>query len=102
MNTDSMQRKEAKALTRISRITTNSNALKALRKLAQQRCLVCKRKVWVFEQVVHQDDQLPHHGGEGDFGRFACGDQAVVKRFEQVIAPAGRERGHVKGATDFG
>jgi hypothetical protein len=58
---------------------TNSNALKALRKLAQQRCLVCKGEVWIFEQVVHQDDQLPHDGCEGDFGGFACGDQPRQK-----------------------
>jgi hypothetical protein len=38
---------------------------------------VCKGKVWVFEQVMHQADPLPHDGREGDFGGFACGDQPV-------------------------
>ncbi len=38
---------------------------------AQQRCLVCKGKVGIFEQLIHQDDQLAHDGGEGNFGGFA-------------------------------
>jgi len=53
---------------------------------------VCKGEVWIFEQVIHQDDQLPHDRRERDFGGFARRNQPVVKRLEQVIAPAGRQR----------
>ena len=38
--------------------------------------------------MIHQDDQLPHDGGECDLRGFAGRDQPVVKRLEQVIAPA--------------
>ncbi len=51
--------------------------------------------------MIHQDNQLPHDGGEGDFGGFACGNEPVVKRLEEVVAAAGRQGGHVKGAADL-
>jgi hypothetical protein len=35
---------------------------------------VRKREVWVFEQMIHQDDQLPHDRSEGNFGGFARRD----------------------------
>src|ERR1035437_7503183 len=67
-----------------------------------QRGSVCKGKVWIFEHMIHQDDPFPHDGGECDLRGFAGRDQPVVKRFEQVIAPTGRQRGHVEGAAQFG
>lgn len=78
-----------------------TSAPTGLRPKAQQRCLVCKREVWIFEQMIHQDDQLSHDRRERDFGGFARRDQPVVKRFEQVIAPAGRQRGHVERTSHF-
>ena len=51
--------------------------------------------------MIHQDDQFPHDGGEGDFGRFARHDQPVIKRLEQVIVPAGRQCRHVKSPAYF-
>lgn len=28
---------------------------------------------WVFEEVIHEDDEFAHDGGESDFGGFLCG-----------------------------
>jgi len=51
--------------------------------------------------MIHQDDQFPHDGREGDFGGFARRDQPVIKRLEQVIVPAGRQCRHVKSPAHF-
>ena len=28
---------------------------------------------WFFEEVIHEDDEFAHDGGESDFGGFLCG-----------------------------
>src|SRR5690242_9042717 len=61
-----------------------------------------KGKVRVFEQMVHEDDQLTHHGSEGDFAGFSGGNEPLIKRLEQMVAAAGRQGGHVKGSPHFG
>lgn len=53
----------------------NCRALQGRQVIAQQRCLVCKGEVGVFEQMIHQDDQLPHDRRVRDFGGFALGDE---------------------------
>ena len=52
--------------------------------------------------MIHQHDQLPHDGCKGNFGGFSCGDEPLIKRFEQMIATAGRQGGHVESAAHFG
>ena len=51
---------------------------------AQQRCSFGKGEIRIFEQMIHQDDQFPHDGGEGDLWGFASGDQAVVEGAEPL------------------
>jgi len=33
--------------------------------LTKQRCSGCKGEVWLFKQVVHEDDELAHASGDG-------------------------------------
>jgi hypothetical protein len=42
-------------------------------------------KVWIFEDVIHEDYEFAHDGGERNFGRFACGAEPLVKLFELAI-----------------
>ena len=37
--------------------------------------LSCERKSGFFEQVIEEDDELSHHGGEGYFLGFTGSDQ---------------------------
>ena len=39
----------------------------------EQRYLILECKVWIFEDVVHEDDEFAQDGGERDFSGFACG-----------------------------
>ena len=51
----------------------------------KQRCSVCKGKVWFFKQVVHEDDELAHAGGNGDEWFLSCRAQAQIKLFEDAV-----------------
>jgi hypothetical protein len=49
---------------------------------------VCKGKVWFFKQVVHEDDEYAHTGGDGDEWFFSGGAQAQIKLFEDAAPTA--------------
>ena len=40
--------------------------------------LAGKVEVRIFEEAVHEDDEFAHDGGEGNFGRFACGAEPLI------------------------
>src|SRR5437899_12673172 len=57
-------------------------------------------KVWIFEEVVHEDDEFTHDSGERDFGGFAGGAEPLIKLFEWTVGMSGDEGRHVKGTSD--
>ena len=59
-----------------------------------------KDKVRVFQQVVGEEDELSHEGGESEFFSFASSEEAEVERFEDRVVAGGDERGHVKDRAD--
>lgn len=52
-----------------------------------------KDKIRIFEQVVGEDDELSHKGGEGEFFGFAASEQTEVERSEDRVVAGGDERG---------
>jgi hypothetical protein len=56
----------------------------------------------VFEDLVHEDDQLSHDGGEGDFGGFTRRPESLVKRFELMVAVCSDQCRHVERASNGG
>ena len=58
-----------------------------------------KLKRGIFEEVVEEEEELPHDGGQREFGGLAGGAQAQVKGAEDGVGAGGAERGHVEGAT---
>ena len=42
--------------------------------------LSCEGKVGIFEHLIEQHDQLPHHGGQRFFLGLTGGDEALGKR----------------------
>jgi hypothetical protein len=67
----------------------------------EQRYLILEYKVRVFKDVVHQDDEFTHDGGERDFGGFARCPKALIELFELPIGACSDERGHVERAPDL-
>jgi hypothetical protein len=45
--------------------------------------LILECKIRIFKDVVHEDGEFAHDGSEGDFGRFACGAEPLVKLFSR-------------------
>jgi hypothetical protein len=64
--------------------------------------LARKDKVRVFEEVVGEDDELSHEGGESEFFRFAASEETEVERSEDGVVARSDERGHVKDRADLG
>lgn len=54
----------------------------------------------VFEGGVEGEEEFSHDGGESEFGRFAGGAEATVKRGEDGIVPGGDQGGHVEAGAD--
>jgi hypothetical protein len=50
-------------------------------------------KVWIFEKVIHQDNEFAHDRSERDFGGFACGTQPLIELFELTVGMSGDECG---------
>src|SRR6202000_3301620 len=65
----------------------------------EQRYLILEFKVWVFKDVVHENDEFAHDSGEGDFCGFAGLSEALIKLFEETIGMSSDQSGHVEGAT---
>ncbi len=61
-----------------------------------------KGKFRIFEQVVGEDDEFSHEGGEGEFFRFAPSKETEVERSEDRVVAGGDERGHVEDRADLG
>jgi hypothetical protein len=61
-----------------------------------------KGKMWIFEEVVHQDDEFAHAGDQGDFWLFTGGAEPQVKGFEDGVVADGAEDGHVESGADGG
>ena len=57
-------------------------------------------KVWIFEEVVHEDDEFAHDGSESDFGRLACGAQPLIKLFELPVGMRRNQGRHVERPAD--
>ena len=60
-----------------------------------------KRKVGIFQQVVGEDDEFSHEGGEGEFFGFAPIEEMEVERSKDRVVAGGDERGHVKDRADL-
>jgi len=52
--------------------------------------------------VVHEDDQFPHDGGEGDFGGFAGRAQALIERLELAVGARRHQCRHIQRAAHWG
>ena len=51
----------------------------------EQRYLILECKVRIFEDVVHEDNEFAHDGGERNFGGFSGGAQPLIKLFELPV-----------------
>jgi hypothetical protein len=60
-----------------------------------------KGKVGIFQEVIGEDDELSHEGGEGEFFRFATSDETEVERSEDRVVAGGDEGGHVKDRAEL-
>jgi hypothetical protein len=61
-----------------------------------------KGKLWIFDEVVHQDDEFADAGDQGDFRLFTGGAEPQVKGFEEGVVADGAEDGHVESGADGG
>ena len=68
--------------------------------LAPATVLICKLEFVIFEQVVHEDDELSHAGRQSHQRFFAGGAQAGIKLFEDAIMADGAQGGHVQCTPD--
>lgn len=59
--------------------------------------LTGKLKMGIFQQAVHEDDELAHDRRHGHERWFACRAQAQIKLFEDPVMSDGAQGGHVKG-----
>ena len=71
-----------------------------LRRGRRATVLMRKGKMWIFDEMVHQDDQFAHACYEGDFRRFTGGAEPQVEGLENGIVPDGAQRGHVERGAD--
>ena len=62
--------------------------------------LVCKLEVFIFEELVHKDDEFAHAGGHGDEGFLSGGAPAGIKFLQDAVVAHGAQRGHVECAAD--
>ena len=61
--------------------------------------LAGKLEIIIFEETVHEDDELAHTGGHGDERFLSCRPQTEVKLFEDAVVPDRAQGGHVKGVS---
>ena len=62
--------------------------------------LICKLKLVIFKEVVHEDDELAHAGSEGDQGFFTSGPESLIKVFQDPVMTHGTQGGHVEGTAN--
>ena len=55
-----------------------------------------------FDGLIEGEEEFSHHGGEGQFVRFAFGAQTLVKVRQDRVEACGRECSHVEAATQSG
>jgi hypothetical protein len=60
-----------------------------------------KSKFGTFEQVVGEDDEFSHEGGESEFFGFAPSEETEVERSEDRAMGGGDKCGHVKDRADL-
>jgi hypothetical protein len=60
-----------------------------------------KCKFGTFEQVVCEDDEFSHEGGESEFFGFAPSEETEVERSEDRVMAGGDKCGHVKDRADL-
>jgi hypothetical protein len=65
----------------------------------QATVLIGKLKVFIFKQMIHEDDEFAHAGGHGDERFFTGGEESGIKGFEDAVMADGAQGGHVEGAT---
>ena len=53
----------------------------------------------MFEEVIEEDEEFAHDGGEGEFGRFVGGAQVEVESAQDVVGAGGAQSGHVEGVA---
>ena len=58
-------------------------------------------KLFIFEEMIHEDDELAHAGCQGDQRFFTCGAEALIKVLEDPVIADGAEGGHIKGTTHW-
>lgn len=60
-----------------------------------------KGKFGTFEQVVGEDNEFSHEGGESEFFGFAPSEEAEVERSQDRVMAGGDKCGHVKDRADL-
>src|ERR1039458_10301200 len=66
---------------------------------ARATVLTGKLEIIIFEEVVHEDDELAHTGGHGYEWFFSSGEQAQIKLFKDAVVADGTQGGHVERAA---
>jgi hypothetical protein len=56
----------------------------------------------MFQQLVREDNEFSHEGGESELFGFAASENTEVERSEDRVVAGGDERGHVKDRADLG
>ena len=64
--------------------------------LSPATVLVGKLKFFIFEEVVHEDDEFAHASGHRHQWFFSGGEQARIKLFKNAVMPHGAQGGHVE------
>jgi hypothetical protein len=63
--------------------------------------LIGKMKLFIFEEMIHEDNELAHAGCQGDQRFFTCGSEALIKILEDPVMADGAEGSHIEGATHW-
>ena len=74
-------KKRVRSANELIRVQTDRLALIPTLSLGEQRYLILECKVWIFKDVVHQDDEFAHDSRQSQFGGFARLAQSLVKGF---------------------
>ena len=54
----------------------------------------------IFKEVVHEDDEFSHAGGERHHGSFSGSAQALVKLLEDAVMAHGAQGRHIQGTAN--
>ena len=58
-------------------------------------------KFRIFEELIEEDNELPHDGGQRHFLGFAGSDQSLIKYFQDWVESRRNDSGHIQHAADL-